>query len=219
MSKIISTLSKMWLKVVNLENSLFPVLKENLRIEEFSSKESKLIKVLDFAEIEKFIVNTSSTNTPKNREANETLHITGTGGDGDKIDSDMLKGSITQTDTYIEDANGNQLYKTKQAAEDALGSSGSTPAYYHLQTSDIAGHTIKVGDPSKDKQYNADGTFTSLDSKPDTGTWSITDDGKLRHVWDSNGNVEIYRFADKPATGVMLTNETYDQSGKITDYI
>jgi len=68
MSKIISTLSKMWLKVVNLENSLFPALKENLRIEEFSSKESKLIRVLDFAEIEKFIVNTSSTNTPKNRE-------------------------------------------------------------------------------------------------------------------------------------------------------
>ncbi len=28
MSKIISTLSKMWLKVVNLENSLFPELQE-----------------------------------------------------------------------------------------------------------------------------------------------------------------------------------------------
>jgi len=39
-----------------------------LRIEEFSSKESKLIRVLDFAEIEKYIINTSSTNIPKNRE-------------------------------------------------------------------------------------------------------------------------------------------------------
>jgi len=39
-----------------------------LRIEEFSSKESKLIRVLDFAEIEKYIINTSSTNTPKSRE-------------------------------------------------------------------------------------------------------------------------------------------------------
>ena len=68
MSKIISTLSKMWLKVVNLENSLFPALKENLRIEEFSSKESKLIRVLDFAEIEKLITVTSPTNTPKYRE-------------------------------------------------------------------------------------------------------------------------------------------------------
>ena len=68
MSKIISTLSKMWLKVVNLESSLFPELKESLRIEEFSSKETKLIRVLDFAEIEKHIVNTSSTNTPKSRE-------------------------------------------------------------------------------------------------------------------------------------------------------
>jgi len=52
MSKIIPSLSKIWLKVVNLETSLFPQLKESLRIEEFSSKESKLIKILDFAEIE-----------------------------------------------------------------------------------------------------------------------------------------------------------------------
>jgi len=68
MSKIIPTLSKMWLKVVNLENSLFPELQESLRVEEFSSKESKLIRVLDFAEIDKYIVNTSCTNIPKSRE-------------------------------------------------------------------------------------------------------------------------------------------------------
>jgi len=66
--KISSSLSKMWTKILNLGNSLFPELKESLRIEEFSSKESKLIRVLDFAEIEKYIVNTSSTNTPKSRE-------------------------------------------------------------------------------------------------------------------------------------------------------
>ena len=68
MSKIISSLSKIWLKVVNLENTLFPQLRENLRIEEFSSKESKLIKILDFAEIEKNITVVSITNTPKDRE-------------------------------------------------------------------------------------------------------------------------------------------------------
>jgi hypothetical protein len=68
MSKIIPTVSKMWLKVTNLENSLFPELRENLRIEEFSSKEFKLIKILDFAEIEKNIITTSRTNTPKSRE-------------------------------------------------------------------------------------------------------------------------------------------------------
>jgi transposase len=68
MSKIIPSLSKIWLKVVNLENSLFPQLKESLRIEEFSSKESKLIKILDFAEIEKNITVVSVTNTPKDRE-------------------------------------------------------------------------------------------------------------------------------------------------------
>jgi len=67
MPKIISSLSKMWLKVTNLENSLFPELKEILRIEEFSSKESKLIKILDFAEIEKMITVVSITNTPQDR--------------------------------------------------------------------------------------------------------------------------------------------------------
>ena len=44
----------MWNKILNLENSLFPELQENLRIEEFSTKEAKLIRVLDFAEIEKY---------------------------------------------------------------------------------------------------------------------------------------------------------------------
>ena len=58
----------MWLKVVNLENSLFAELRENLQIKEFSIKEAKLIRVLDFAEIEKFITITSQTNTPKYRE-------------------------------------------------------------------------------------------------------------------------------------------------------
>ena len=66
--KTSSSLSKMWNKILNLENSLFPELQENLRIEEFSSKESKLIRVLDFAKIEKFITITSPTNTPKFRE-------------------------------------------------------------------------------------------------------------------------------------------------------
>jgi hypothetical protein len=66
--KISSSLSKIWNKILNLENSLFPELKESLRIEEFSSKESKLIRILDFAQIEKYTINTSSTNTPKSRE-------------------------------------------------------------------------------------------------------------------------------------------------------
>jgi len=61
-------LSKMWNKILNLKNSLFPELQESLRIEEFSSKESKLIRVLDFAEIEKFIAITSPTNTPRYRK-------------------------------------------------------------------------------------------------------------------------------------------------------
>ena len=66
MSKIISTLSKMWLKVKNLENSLFPELQEQFGV--LSPKEQRLIKILDFAEIEKNICTTSKTNPPKDRE-------------------------------------------------------------------------------------------------------------------------------------------------------
>ena len=66
--KISSSLSKMWIKVLNIENSLFPNLKESLRIEKFSHKESKLIKILDFAQIEKFVNTTSLTNSPKDRK-------------------------------------------------------------------------------------------------------------------------------------------------------
>lgn len=51
--KISSSLSKMWTKVLNLENSLFPSLKRELQLEELSNKEQKLIKILDFAAIEK----------------------------------------------------------------------------------------------------------------------------------------------------------------------
>jgi len=66
--KISSSLSKMWTKILNLEKSLFPALKEELRLEELSHKEQKLITVLDFAQIEKNITGVSITNTPKDRE-------------------------------------------------------------------------------------------------------------------------------------------------------
>jgi len=68
MSKIIPRLSKMWHKVLNLESTLFPILQEELKVEEFSKKETKLIKILDFAEIEKSITVVSVTNPPKDRE-------------------------------------------------------------------------------------------------------------------------------------------------------
>jgi len=58
----------MWNKILNLEISLFPALKEELKLEEFSSKEAKLIKILDFAEIEKNITIVKVTNPPKDRE-------------------------------------------------------------------------------------------------------------------------------------------------------
>ncbi|RLF60800.1 MAG: IS5/IS1182 family transposase [Thermoplasmata archaeon] len=65
-SDLSSNLSKMWTKIKNIENSLFPELQEQLGI--LSSKEEKLIKILDFAEIEKNITVVKITNTPKDRE-------------------------------------------------------------------------------------------------------------------------------------------------------
>ncbi len=56
----------MWLKITNLQNSLFPQLQASLGV--LSPKEEKLIKILDFAQIEQFICDTHVTNTPKDRE-------------------------------------------------------------------------------------------------------------------------------------------------------
>ena len=61
-------LPKMYLRILNQENSLFPMLKVELSLEELSVKEQKLIKILDFAQIEKNITVVSITNTPKDRE-------------------------------------------------------------------------------------------------------------------------------------------------------
>jgi len=66
MNKIISSLSKMWLKVINLEQSLFSELQASLGT--LSSKEEKLIKILDFAEIEKNITFNNITHIKKDRE-------------------------------------------------------------------------------------------------------------------------------------------------------
>lgn len=66
MSKIIPSLSKMWLKVLNLEHSLFPKLQETLGM--LSTKEQKLIKILDFAQIEKNVSINNITNIKKDRE-------------------------------------------------------------------------------------------------------------------------------------------------------
>ena len=52
-------------KVLNLENCLFPELKEQLGT--LSTKEEKLIKILDFAQIEKNVTVVTITNTPKDR--------------------------------------------------------------------------------------------------------------------------------------------------------
>ena len=66
-TKLPQNISKMWTRVMNLEQSLFPALKQQLVLEELSSKEQKLIKVLDFAQIENFVTVTSVTNPPKDR--------------------------------------------------------------------------------------------------------------------------------------------------------
>jgi hypothetical protein len=64
-SKPTSKLSKMWNKILNLENSLFPEIKEQLGV--LSTKEEKLIKILDFAQIERNVTVVTITNSPKDR--------------------------------------------------------------------------------------------------------------------------------------------------------
>jgi len=64
-SKPTSKLSKMWNKILNLENCLFPEIKEQLGV--LSTKEEKLIKILDFAQIERNVTVVTITNTPKDR--------------------------------------------------------------------------------------------------------------------------------------------------------
>jgi len=66
MKNIIPSLSKMWLKVINLEQSLFPQLEASFG--PLSPKEEKLMKILDFAEIETFVSTVQTTNPPKDRE-------------------------------------------------------------------------------------------------------------------------------------------------------
>ena len=63
--KITSKSSNMWTKILNLENCLFPKIKEQLGT--LSTKEEKLIRILDFAQIEKNVTVVTITNTPKNR--------------------------------------------------------------------------------------------------------------------------------------------------------
>ena len=65
MENIVPKLSKMWNKILNLENCLFPEIKEQLGI--LSTKEEKLIRILDFAQIEKNITVATITNKPKDR--------------------------------------------------------------------------------------------------------------------------------------------------------
>ena len=55
----------MWLKVLNLEQSLFPQLQATFG--PLSPKEEKLMRILDFAEIETFVSTVQITNPPKDR--------------------------------------------------------------------------------------------------------------------------------------------------------
>lgn len=58
--------SKMWIQVLNLEQTLFPEIKEQLG--SFSEKEERLIRVLDFARIEEYSCDIQITNPPRDRK-------------------------------------------------------------------------------------------------------------------------------------------------------
>jgi len=68
MRDIVPKLSYMWTKIFNLEQSLFPMLQEELRLKALSTKEQKLIRILDFANIEEQVHVVTITNPPKDRQ-------------------------------------------------------------------------------------------------------------------------------------------------------
>ncbi|MBD3795871.1 MAG: hypothetical protein IE881_08085 [Epsilonproteobacteria bacterium] len=74
MTKSIPFLSKMWLKIPNFNSTFFPALQEELGA--LSSKEEKLICILDFAEIEKFVSEVKITNPPKHHKEIARAFIT-----------------------------------------------------------------------------------------------------------------------------------------------
>jgi len=68
MRDIVPKLSYMWTKIFNLEQSLFPMLQEELRLKALSTKEQKLIRILDFANIEEQVHVVTITEPPKDRQ-------------------------------------------------------------------------------------------------------------------------------------------------------
>ena len=66
MTNIVPTLSKMSLKILNFEKTLFPALQEQLGV--LSPKEEKLMRILELAQIELYVSEVKITNPPKHRK-------------------------------------------------------------------------------------------------------------------------------------------------------
>lgn len=66
MTNIIPTLSKMSLKILNFEKTLFPALQEQVGV--LSPKEEKLMRILELAQIELYVSEVKITNPPKHRK-------------------------------------------------------------------------------------------------------------------------------------------------------
>jgi len=66
MTNIVPSLSKMSLKILNFEKTLFPALQEQLGV--LSSKEEKLMRILELAQIELYVSEVKITNPPKHRK-------------------------------------------------------------------------------------------------------------------------------------------------------
>lgn len=66
MINIVPTLSKMSLKILNMNKTLFPALQEQLGV--LSSKEEKLMRILELAQIELYASEVKITNPPRHRK-------------------------------------------------------------------------------------------------------------------------------------------------------
>ncbi len=164
---------------------------------------------------------------------NGKLHITGTSGDGNKIDQDMLKEPMSETSTYIKGSNGGLLYKTKQAAEDALksGSDGSTPSKSNtaFTQSMVNGKTLVTykpkdnGKPSACYTFKQDKSILFVDKKNaqlQKGTLSEADwkvqDGNLTFNTE-NKNYQIWDLQSQNGNHYDYMNYWYNGDGSLTD--
>jgi len=108
---------------------------------------------------------------------NNSLNLNGVDGDGENFNV-TLSGEVTQTDTYIQFANGGRFFKTYAAAEDALGDSG-TQTQTEITKTLLSQNPWYVIEYTENEAY-CNGKFTFDMNYYLTGEWK--EDGKVQSI-------------------------------------